>query len=171
MDSEYLPRIFKAEVLLLLRFIESSSYYREFSSFSRILLQSVKHYFGRPTSRSKYDRYSAADKLFSAYLKADSRWGIASSAFIPKHFISRARDFYSFSLIFSFWGEMFFDGLGDLEASETWALFWFEADFCFFFLISGDWHSSIDLPLSIGLATGTIIVLLTTYSVYSNIFR
>ena len=57
-----------------------------------MVLQRAKQSFGRPISRNKNDKYYAADKLLSAYLRADSRCGTAYSAFIVMDLINKDKD-------------------------------------------------------------------------------
>ena len=80
MDYEYLPSMLRAAALLLLIWIDSYFAQGASSIQSKALLQRSRQCFGFPISKYKYERYSAAERLFPAKFKDFSSKGIALSA-------------------------------------------------------------------------------------------
>lgn len=97
--SEDLPRRFRAAALLLLILIMSSSDSAEYSILSKNLLQRLRQSFGLLSYRYRQLRYSAAERLLSAYFSDDYRYTIASSAPSLSDFRRSANDFYQFYFI------------------------------------------------------------------------
>ena len=67
----------------------------------RISLQSFRQSCGRSVYRYKYERYSAAERLFDECSIAFSKYGIASPPGSFNDFSNKAKDICSLSLIYT----------------------------------------------------------------------
>lgn len=100
--SEYLPKLFKEQALLLTRRIFESTKLLFFYTIEIYLLQIFKHFSYSFVSRYRKLRYSAADRFLLHWLKAFYTIGIAFSAYSLRLFIKVTKDFYYYYVSWGF---------------------------------------------------------------------